>query len=158
MLRDSTGDNERLAALRAVDRILTRAKADWGDVVKMIEGPELAQSGRATRTGHTAWTAAQSYDPDTEFESGGQRFRTGPAPKHPAGRVDCGLLLVTLRLILGRRPLRDWNERTQQFLAGMMARCSRGGRSQTKISSKQDAWLRGLAAEVGVNLPWNAPT
>ncbi len=49
LLRADTMDTERLAALRAIDRILARAQAGWGDVAALV-------AGTRTETGQAKWS------------------------------------------------------------------------------------------------------
>ncbi len=132
LLRASTSDNERLAALRAIDRILVRAQADWSDVISAIMGGVAPVEASA---------------PPFRSRQGTSRV------------VNCKAMLVVLKAILDRRSIREFGERAQQFIAGLTRRAganARTGTSTIRLTSKQDAWLRGLASEVGITLPWEA--
>ncbi len=62
-------------------------------------------------------------------------------------------MLRTLKAILDRKSMGEFGERAQQFLVGLTQRASQG-RSTMRVTKKQDSWLRGLAAEVGIRVPW----
>ncbi len=130
LLRASTSDNERLAALRAIDRILVRAQADWSDVAAAIMGG-----------------ASPPVDESPPFRRNSAK-----------NGINCRAMLGVIKAILDRRSMRELSERAQQFIASLTRRASlrRTGTSTMRITVKQDAWLRALAADVGINLPWEA--
>ncbi len=63
-------------------------------------------------------------------------------------------MLRTLKAILDRKSMGEFGERAQQFMVGLTQKASRTG-GKMRLTKKQDSWLRGLAAEVGIRLPWS---